>query len=62
MSIALWPLGLILGLAVLFVVFQVSGANDARPGQRPSRWLLVFSALMLAVGLFLIVVAARSGG
>jgi hypothetical protein len=53
---------LILGLAVLFVVFQVSGANDARPGQRPSRWLLLFSAVMLAVGLFLIVVAARSGG
>jgi hypothetical protein len=62
MSLVLWVLGFPLGLAVLFVVFRMAGLSEVRPGEQRPRWLLVFSALMFAVGIILLVVAARSGG
>jgi drug/metabolite transporter (DMT)-like permease len=61
MDLGLWLLGFPLGLALLFVVFRMAGLTDATPrGQRP-RWLLVFSGLMFAIGMIMLVVAARSG-
>ena len=58
----LWLLGFPLGLGVLFVVFRMAGLSGDRSREQRPRWLLVFSAVMLAIGIILIVVGARSGG
>ena len=62
MDLGLWLLGFPLGLAVLYVVFRMSGLSDVTPRDQRPRWPLVFSAVMFAFGMILIVVAARSGG
>ena len=62
MNLGIWFGGGIVGLAVLFVVFRTAGLSGPNRRERPSRWLLVFSVLMIVVGVILLVVEARSGG
>jgi hypothetical protein len=62
MDLGLWLLGFPLGLALLFVVFRMAGLTDATRREQRPRWLLAFSGVMFAVGMILLVVAARSGG
>jgi hypothetical protein len=61
MDLGLWLLGFPLGLAILFVVFRMAGLTAATPRDQRPHWLLVLSAVGFAVGIILLVAAARSG-
>lgn len=61
MNLGLWVVGGILGLAFLFVIFRMAGLSDGTPRERRPRWLLIVSVGMFAIGMVLLVVAARSG-
>jgi multisubunit Na+/H+ antiporter MnhE subunit len=60
MNFAIWVLGLIVGFAFLFVMFRIAGLSGPNQRERPPRWLLVVGIVIMAGGLVLLVIAARS--